>query len=120
MLTTLTPAPASTFGIRTPSSTPKPMMVQTSASRSTSAFALDNATDDELNSMEATQLRQFILNFRLSFNPAFGVTTPSVNLLPSFSSLTTFSTPKMERVHKSVASVGMTTYLGSQLSERRI
>ena len=107
------PAPTLTSGIRTPPGTPKTTMVQTPASRSISAFALDNATDDELNSMDATQLRQFILTARPSPYPASGVTTPSVNLLPSLSSLTSSSTPKMDRVRKSVASVGVTIYIGS-------
>ena len=98
MSTASTPAPALTSSIRTPPSTPKPTMIQTPASRSTSAFALDNATDDEINPMDATQLRQFILNARPSPYPAYGVTTPSVNLLPSYSSLTSSSIPKMDRV----------------------
>ena len=63
--------------------------------------------------MNATQLRQFILDARPSSNPVSGATIPSVNLLPSFSSPPSFSTPKMDRVRKSVASVGVTTYLGS-------
>ena len=113
MSTASTFVPALTSGIRTPPCTPKITMVQTPASRSTSAFALDNATDDELNSMEAMQLRQFILTARTSPYPASGVTTPSVNLLPSFSSLTSSSTPKIDRVCKLVTSVRVTTYLGS-------
>ena len=100
-------------GIRTPPGTPNPTMVQTPTSRSTSSFALDNATDDELYSMDATQLHQFILTARTSPYPASGATTPSVNLFPSFSSLTSSPTPKMDRVRQSVASVGVTTYLGS-------
>ena len=110
MSTVFTPAPSLTSGIRTPPSTPKPTMMQIPTSRSTSTFALDNATDDELNSMNATQLCQFILNARLSPYPASGVTTQSVNLLPSFSSLISSSTPKMDRVRKSVTSIGVTTY----------
>ena len=110
MSTAFTPAPSLTSGICTPLSTPKPTMVQIPTSRSTSTFALDNATDDELNSMNATQLCQFILNARLSPYPASGVTTPSVNLLPYFYSLISSSTPKMDRVRKSVASIGVTTY----------
>ena len=112
MSTASTPAPALTSGIHTPHSTHKPTMVQTPVSRSISEFSLDNETNEELNSMDATQLRQFILNARPSSHPASGVTTPSVTLLPSFSSLTSYSTPKMEKVRKSVASVGVTTYFG--------
>ena len=113
MSTTSTPVPVLTYGICTPPSTYKPTMIQTPASCSTSEFALDNVTDDEINSMDATQLRQFILNDHPSPYLASGVTTPSVNLLSSFSFLASSSTPKMDRVRKSVASVGVTTYLGS-------
>ena len=63
--------------------------------------------------MDATQLGQFNLNARPSPYPASGVTIPSINLLPSFFSLTSSSTPKMDRVRKSIDSVGVTTYLGS-------
>jgi len=112
MSTASTPAPALTSGIRTPPSTPTPTMVQSPASCFTSAFTLDNATDDEFISMDATQLCQFILNARPSPYAASGVTTSSVNLLSS-SSLTSSFTSKMDRVCKSVASVGVTTYLGS-------
>ena len=108
-----TPVHTLASSIHTPPSTPTLTMVQTPASRSTSEFALDKTIDDDLNSMDATQLRQFILNTRPSSNPASGVTTPSVKFLPSFYSLTPSSTPKMDRVRKSVASVGMITYLGS-------
>ena len=83
MSTASTPAPVLAFGIHTPPITPKFTMVQIPASRSTTDFALDNATDDELNSMDETQLRQIILNARPFSNPASGVPTPSVNLLPS-------------------------------------
>ena len=84
MSTTSTPASALSTGIRTPLGTLNPLMVQTPASRFTSTFALDNATDDELHSMDATQLRQFILTARTSPYPAFGGTTPSVNLFAFF------------------------------------
>ena len=96
MSTASTPAPVLTSSIHTSLSTLKPTMVQTPASRSTSEFPLDNATDDEINSMDATQLRQFILNARPSSYPTSSVITPIVILLPSFSSLTSSSTPKID------------------------
>ena len=113
MSTASIPAPTLTSSIRTLSGTSETTTVQTPVSRSTFAFALYNATDNELKSIDTTQLRQFILNACPYPDPASGVTTPSVNLLPSFSSLTSFSTPKIDRVRKLVASVGLTTYLGS-------
>ena len=107
MSTASAPSPTLVSNIHTPPSTPDSTMVQTPASRPTSAFALNNATDDVLALMDAT------LNARPSSNLVFGVTTPSVNLLPSFSSFPSSSTPKMDRVRKSVGSVGVTAYLGS-------
>ena len=100
-------------GLRTPPSTPDPNMTQPLASNSASNFAFDTATDDVLSSMFATQLRQFILDARCSSYPAFGATTPSVNILPSFSLSPSSFTPKMDRVRQSITSVGVTTYLGS-------
>ena len=63
--------------------------------------------------METTQLSILIIDARPSTNTASGVTTPSVNMLPSFTSFPSFFTPKMDRVQQSVASVGVTPYLGS-------
>ena len=88
-------------------------MIQTPASHLTSAFALNNATDEDLALTDATQLRQFILDACLSSNPVSGVTTPSVNLFPSFFPFPTSSKPKMDRVHQSIASIEVATYLGS-------
>ena len=55
------PAPELASNIHTPPSTPDPTMVQTPELRPASAFVLNNATNDVLNSMDATQLRKFIL-----------------------------------------------------------
>ena len=76
----LNPAPVLASSSHTPPITLDPTMVQTSASRFTSAFSLDNATGDVFNSMDATQLRKLILDTRPSSNTASGATTHSVNL----------------------------------------
>ena len=52
--------------INTPPSTPAPKITQPLASSSASSFAFDNATDDVLALMNATQLRQFIFDARPS------------------------------------------------------
>ena len=105
MSTVSTPAPVLTSGIHTPPITPKPTMVQTPASCSSSQFALDNAIDNGLNSMNARQLRQLFLNTRPSSYPASGVTTPSVNLLSFFFSHLFFysqnrSSPQIGCLHR--------------------
>ena len=80
--------------IHTPPITPDLKMTQPLASSSASSFAFDNATEHVLASMNATQLRQFIRDSRPSSYPASGTTTPSVNLLSSFSPSPSSSTPK--------------------------
>ena len=107
------PSPTLASNIYTPPSTPDPTMVKNPASRPTSAFTLNNATDGVLALMDVMQLRQFILDARPSSNPVSGVTTPIVNLLPSFIPLPSSSIPKMDRARKSIASVSVTTYLCS-------
>ena len=111
--TALALAPTLVSSIRTPSGTPSLTMVQTPASRPTSILALNNATDDVLNLMDVAQFRKFSIDALPSTNTTSGVTPPSVNMLPSFTSFPSFFTPKMDRVQQSVASVGVTPYLGS-------
>ena len=113
MPTASAPTPILASNIRAPLGTPDPTMVQSPAPRSTPAFMLDTATDDVFNSMDATQLRQFIHDARPSSVTIFGATTPSVNLLPSFASFSSSSTPEMDQFLRSISSVGMVTHLGS-------
>ena len=63
--------------------------------------------------VDATQLRQFILDARSSSISISSVATPSLNLSPSLSAFLSSSTSKMDRVCQSVTSVGVKTYLGS-------
>ena len=108
-----TPTPILASNMRTLPGTPDPTMIQTPVSSSTPVFILDNATDDVLTLMDTTQLRQFILDARPSSATVSGATTPSVNFLPSFSFSPSSSTPQIDRVRRSITSVGMTTCLVS-------
>ena len=78
-------------------------------SRLSLKFALENATDDVLNSMNATQLRQFIIDARGPINLSPCVIAPKTNRSLSFTSPSTSSTPKMDRVRSSSSSEGLTT-----------
>ena len=113
MFNTSTPTPVLASNMRTPPGTPDPTMIQTPVLSSTPVFMLDNATVDVLDLMDTTQLRQFILDARPSSATVSGATTPSVNFLLSFSSSPSSSTPQIDRVRRSITSVGMTTGLGS-------
>ena len=87
-----------TSNIRTPTHTPDPVSVQTPMSCTSSAFALNNATDEVLDVMEATQLRRFIIDACASTKTIPGITTASVKMLPSFSSFPSSSIHKMDHV----------------------
>ena len=113
MPTASAPTPILASNIRAPLGTPDPTLVQTPAPRSTPVFMLDNTADDVLNSMDTTQLRKFIHDARQSSVTVFGATTPSVNLLPSFASFPSSSTPEMDQFLRSISSFGMVTHLGS-------
>ena len=91
-------------------STPHGTPIQASVAGPSIISALTNATYDVLKTMDETQLRQFIIDARKYTNPTPTIATPSVNLLSSFTSYS--STPKIDRVRKSVASGRLSTYLG--------
>ena len=82
------------------------------ASRPSPKFSLENTTDDVLATMDTTQLLQFIINARELIATSPGAATPKTNRLLYFNSSFSSSTPKMDRVRFSVASGGLTTYLG--------
>ena len=75
-------------------------------------FALENATDDVLTSMDATQLREFIIDARGPIHLSPCVTTPKTNRFLPFTSPSTYSTPKMGHIRSSGASGELTKYLG--------
>ena len=75
-------------------------------------FALENATDDVLTSMDATQLREFIIDARGPIHLSPCVTTPKTNRFLPFTSPSTSSTPKMGHIRSSGASGELTKYLG--------
>ena len=112
MLTASTPTPVLASGIHTPPSTPKPTMIQTPL-----RFPLLNLrwiTQQttiliRLTRCSCANLFLTIVHF-LTPHPMFPHQASTFCLLFS---LTSSSTPKMNRVRKSVASVGVTTYLGS-------
>ena len=112
MLTASTPTPVLASGIHTPPSTPKPTMIQTPL-----RFPLLNLrwiTQQttiliRLTRCNCANLFLTIVHF-LTPHPMFPHQASTFCLLFS---LTSSSTPKMNRVRKSVASVGVTTYLGS-------
>jgi len=75
-------------------------------------FALENATDDVLTSMDATQLREFIIDARGPIHLSPCVTTPKTNRFLPFTSPSTSSIPKMGHIRSSGASGELTKYLG--------
>jgi len=100
----------------------KPASYSSPVSSPSLTFVLENTTDNVFTSMNAAQLRQFIIDARgpshlspsitthipPNFSPS--VTAPQNNRLISFTSPPISSTPKMNRVRSSGSSGGLTTY----------
>ena len=100
----------------TPPNVATPASLSSPASRPSLAFPLENTTDDVFTFINAVQLRQFTVDAcgpnNIPPNPSPVLTTSKTNLLLPFTSLSTSSTPKIDRIRSSSASGGLTTYLG--------
>ena len=80
---------------------------------SISFFFKENTTNDVFTEMDATQSRQFIIDNRRSIiSPSAGASTPKINCSLFFTSPPSSNTSKMDRVRSSIASGGLSKYLG--------
>ena len=76
-------------------------------------FNLENATDDVLTKMDATQLRHFIIDARHSIiSPSAWVTIPKIKRSFYFTSSPSSHIPKMNHILSSFVSGGLSIYRG--------